>query len=274
MMSRLDAADVTRSLTALTAAKLTALDAFASIASTNSYLLAQPGPDAGCFRVAVADQQTAGRGRHDRRWISPPGSGLYLSLAYSFGAPPRQLSALTLALGVGIVRSLAALGIRDVQLKWPNDIVLADGKLGGILTEVHPSAKPGLTVVAGVGLNIAFSELLEYADGDEPALPATDLAAALNTLPERAQLAGTIVENLYDTMVRFEVQGLDEFAGDWRSLDWLAGRAVTVDMPDTRVHGTASGIDADGALIVERAEGPVRVVSGSIVVHSDARGST
>jgi BirA family biotin operon repressor/biotin-[acetyl-CoA-carboxylase] ligase len=173
---------------------------------------------------------------------------------------------------VGIVRSLAALGISGVRLKWPNDIVLNDGKLGGILTEVHPSAQPGLTVVAGVGLNIVFSEPLEYADGDEPALPATDLAAALETLPDRARLAGSIVEHLFDTLVRFEARGLDEFASAWQSLDWLAGRAVTVDMPTARVQGTAAGIDADGALIVDRAEGPVRVLSGSIVTHSRARG--
>jgi BirA family biotin operon repressor/biotin-[acetyl-CoA-carboxylase] ligase len=271
-MSKLDPTDVTGALTAHTAAKLTELEVFASIDSTNTYLLTQPGPDTGRFKVAVADRQTAGRGRHDRRWISPPGSGLYMSLAYNFAAPPRQLSALTLALGVGIVRSLAALGTTGVQLKWPNDIVLADGKLGGILTEVHPSAGSGLTVVAGVGLNVEFSQPLEYANGDEPALPATDLAAALEPLPERAELAGSIVENLFDTLVRFEVQGLDEFASEWRSLDWLAGRKVIVDMPGARISGVASGIDTDGALIVDRADGPVRVVSGSILTHSHARG--
>ena len=115
MMSQLDPTEVTGSLTAQTAARLTELEAFASIDSTNTYLLTQPGPGAGRFRVAVADRQTAGRGRHERRWMSPPESGLYLSLAYSFAAPPRQLSALTLALGVGIVRSLAVLGVRGVR---------------------------------------------------------------------------------------------------------------------------------------------------------------
>jgi BirA family biotin operon repressor/biotin-[acetyl-CoA-carboxylase] ligase len=251
---------------------LNELEAFASIASTNTYLLEQPGPDAGRFRVAVADRQTAGRGRHSRRWVSPPESGLYLSLAYSFAVPPRQLPALTLALGVGIASCLAGLGISGVQLKWPNDIVLADGKLGGILAEVHAAASPGLTVVAGVGLNVALSQPLDYAPGDVPALPATDLAAALEALPDRARLAGTIVESVFSTMVRFEAQGFDEFVRDWQRLDWLAGRAVTVDTAGAQVHGIASGIDADGALIVDRAEGRVRVVSGSIVTHRNARG--
>ena len=97
--------------------------------------MSQPPPGGRPFRVAIADQQTAGRGRHYRRWVSPPGAGLYMSFAYSFEDPPENLPSLTLAIGVGVIAALQEFNIEGVSLKWPNDIVALDGKLGGILTE-------------------------------------------------------------------------------------------------------------------------------------------
>ena len=153
-MSRPDAGEIRRFLGEAALARLEELEVFARIDSTNTYLLAQAAPAPGRFRVAMADEQTAGRGRQSRRWISPPGAGLYLSLAYTFVHVPRQLPALTLALGVGVIAALESYGDAAYQLKWPNDIIARDAKLGGILTEARSTAGDGVTVVAGVGLNV------------------------------------------------------------------------------------------------------------------------
>jgi BirA family biotin operon repressor/biotin-[acetyl-CoA-carboxylase] ligase len=144
------------------------LEVFSEIESTNSYLLDQPAPPPGRFRVAVADYQTAGRGRMDRTWHSPPSSGLCLSMAYTFRQVPAKLPGLTLALGIGAVEALRRLGISGIGLKWPNDIIAHDGKLGGILTEVRNSASDSVTVVAGIGLNVDLPTTMQVPDGFTP----------------------------------------------------------------------------------------------------------
>ncbi|MGB5255872.1 MAG: hypothetical protein WBN44_01345, partial [Woeseiaceae bacterium] len=93
------------------------LEVFSEIESTNSYLMQQPAPSAGRVGVAATDNQTAGRGRYGRRWRSPPGSGLCLSLAYTFSSRPENLPAMTLAVGLGVVNALQEHGVAGVQLK-------------------------------------------------------------------------------------------------------------------------------------------------------------
>ena len=109
-MSTLDASVIQDSLAEASLARLDQVEVFPTIASTNTHLLAQPAPAPGRSRAALADHQTAGRGRHNRRWLTPPGAGLCLSLAYTFADQPQQLPALTLAIGVGIVDALHGRG--------------------------------------------------------------------------------------------------------------------------------------------------------------------
>ena len=113
------------------------LEVFGEIDSTNSYLLNVPPPPAGRFRVAIAEHQTGGRGRMDRRWVSPAATGLCLSIAYTFTDTPSDLSCATLAVGIAIAEALEEIGILGIGLKWPNDLVFRGGKLGGILTELR-----------------------------------------------------------------------------------------------------------------------------------------
>jgi BirA family biotin operon repressor/biotin-[acetyl-CoA-carboxylase] ligase len=265
-MSEFEATDVRRPLTELTNAKLDKLEAFSSIASTSTYLLTQPAPAPGRFRVAIADHQTSGRGRHSRRWISPPESGLYLSLAYTFAEMPEHLPGLTLALGVAVVDALTILGVEGVSLKWPNDIVAQDCKLGGILTEVQSAASEGVTVVIGIGLNMHLREQIDFGAESVWAHRAVDLNAITDELPPRDLLAGTIIECVYASCVRFGALGFEEFAEEWRQQDWLMGREITVDMPDRQITGIAAGVDRDGALIVDNDTGKTRIISGSIVM--------
>lgn len=271
-MSRLDASAIRRPLSDYTIAKLDTLELFDEIASTNSYLLSQPAPAAGRCRVAIADHQTSGRGRHNRQWISHPGDALCLSLAYTFAETPRDLSALTLALGVGVVGALKWLGVSGVRLKWPNDIVALDGKLGGILTEVQSGQGEGVTVVAGIGLNIYVWDDVDFGAESDWAHAPVGLNCISDEMPTGELLAATVIENLCATLSDFEVSGLEAFREAWQQHDWLLGREVIVDMAGKHICGMAAGIDVDGALLVDTPGGLTRVVTGSIIL-ADATGA-
>jgi BirA family biotin operon repressor/biotin-[acetyl-CoA-carboxylase] ligase len=153
-MSRLDAEAIRASLGDHVLRRLERIEAFAAIESTNSYLMQEDPPAPGGFHVALTDNQTAGRGRHGRTWQSPPGAGLCLSVAYTFAAQPRNLSALTLAVGLGLIDALDRLGIGGIALKWPNDLIARDSNLGGILTESQALGGESGRVVSGVGRNV------------------------------------------------------------------------------------------------------------------------
>lgn len=269
-MSSLDASLISQQLRRRTNARLDTLEIFGSIDSTNSYLMARPAPAQGRFRVAIADHQTHGRGRHDRRWLSPQGSGLYLSLGYAFEDTPGHLPGLTLALGVAVVNALASLDISGISLKWPNDIVALGGKLGGILSEMQSGNTNGAVVVTGIGLNLDLPDRMDLDDDFGWAHKAVDVKTVAGGLPSRTDLAARIIDEFVSAIVRYERDGFEAFVDDWRRHDWLKGREVTVDTPGRQVTGTADGIDAEGALLVSNGPARMRIVSGSIVLANRA----
>lgn len=269
-MSRLDADRIRQPLSDLSAAALERLDVFASIGSTNSHLMAQPAPPAGRFRVAVADHQTSGRGRHDRRWVSAPGAGLCLSIAYTFERSAAEIEGLTLAVGVGTIGALRRLDIDGISLKWPNDIVALDGKLGGILTEVQAGGAGNATVVTGIGLNVSMRAPIELGAESRWAQRPVDLESVTDEPPARELLAGSLADALYHAFRRFDEVGLAGFVDEWRRHDWLLGREITVDMPGRRATGVAAGVDDRGVLLLDTAHGQVPVISGSITLANRA----
>ena len=260
-MHVLDAKSIRESITSVAAARLDILEVFSEIESTNSYLLEQPSPAPGRFRVVLADHQTAGRGRQDRTWQSPPSSGLCLSMAYTFGNVPDKLPSLTLALGIG-----------GISLKWPNDIIACDGKLGGILTEVQNGASNRVTVVAGVGLNVDLPDSMQLLDGPSWTNKIVDLKECTGNPPSREKLSVAVIERLFDCMVRFESDGFAPFQDSWEKYDWLKGKQVIVDTPDGRYCGIADGVDYDGALGIRTDENRRRIISGTISLP-DERGN-
>jgi BirA family biotin operon repressor/biotin-[acetyl-CoA-carboxylase] ligase len=273
-MSKLDVTDIQRPLAALANSRLEKIETFSSIASTNTYLLTQAAPAASQYRVAIADHQTSGRGRHDRRWISAPGAGLYLSFSYTFAKPPEQLPCLTLAIGVAVIHALQDLQVNGVGLKWPNDIVALNGKLGGILTEVHAGSADAVTVVTGIGLTVRLGENISFGSGSDWAHRAVDLTGITGEPPARELLAGTIVNKLYMAFSEFGNSGFAGFANEWQEYDWLRGKEITVDMSARQMTGIAAGVDDDGALLVDSKGGRERVISGSVVLAGPAEQSS
>ena len=266
-MISLDGETIIRSLDEAVATRLAGFDAFDEIESTNSYLMRQPGPPTGQFHIAITDNQTRGRGRHGRTWQSPPGSGLCVSIAYTFAKQPAQLSALTLAIGLGAAEALDDVGVSGVQLKWPNDLVADDGKLGGILTETQARQSGAITVVTGVGINVDLGKELDFGVETDWTRRVADLAGFTSSLPSRDELAVHVINGLCAVFAGFEDGGFERFAAGWSKRDWLRGRDLTIDTAQRQVTGVGAGIGNDGALLVDEGGGAVRrVTSGSVVM--------
>jgi BirA family biotin operon repressor/biotin-[acetyl-CoA-carboxylase] ligase len=246
-------------------------DCFEKIGSTSSWLTSDVIPGDGCCRVAIADEQMAGRGRRDKPWASPKGAGLWLSLAWTFEKLPERLPGLTLAIGVALAEALHELGA-DVRLKWPNDLIANDGKLGGILTEMQTQADRQRTVIVGVGINVDLPQTSVERIEAERAGRVTDLKACLDPLPERTALAATVIGALIRSIRRFAADGLSEADLEtWQRYDWLAGKRVTVRQEGrTGVSGTAWGVDTDGALLIRTSGQVRRALSGTVELQDSA----
>ena len=177
--------------------------------------------------IVIADHQTAGRGRLDRRWESPPGTALLVS----FVLPPNPI--LSLAAGVAAAE---ACGVGIVRLKWPNDLMLGGGKVGGVLVEATPTK-----AICGIGINLTW---------------APKGAARLNQ--DRDQL----LEKLRIELERWTSATADEVLARWRALSDTLGRRVRVELSGTAIEGIAEDIGPQGELIVDG-----RPVTFGSVIH-------
>lgn len=239
--------------------------------STNDYLYAAPMPTAGRPRVVFAELQHAGRGRRGRSWVAPFGTGLTFSIAWTFAEFPADLSALSLAMGVTVAESLRQAGATETMLKWPNDVVWRQRKLGGLLIQLKSEAGGAACVVVGLGLNLALPDGSRAALVTPAALPVADLTDAIgNRLPGRNELAARLALAMLAGLDEFGHRGFAPFEARWRSLDSLAGAPVRITQSGLVVDGIALGADRDGALRVD-VEGRIeRVLSGDVSVRPAA----
>ena len=245
------------------------LDVFTELDSTNAYLLDAPAPAPGNLTAALAEFQHAGRGRRGRTWNMPPGSGIALSVGWSFARTPGDLPALSLAAGVVTRRVIEALSGSAPVLKWPNDLIWNHRKLGGILVETAPRNAGACHVVVGIGLNVSMDGETLGNVGENPD-SAIDLKRMTNARPpSRNDLAAGLIAGYFEMFRTFEISGFRAYYAPFREADYLRWRPVTVtDGPD-RLSGTAEGVDSRGALILMTAGGTRRIVSGDVTVRPD-----
>lgn len=265
----LDPRMIRRRLTGPASRQLASLETIWTIDSTNAALLARREPPPGQFVALLAENQTAGRGRRGRSWLAPLGGAICLSIGYSFAQLPRELGALSLAVGVCALRALRRCGISAAGLKWPNDLIAGDSKLGGILIEMRAESAGPIHVVIGVGINVAVSGALRSrvsATGTNP----TDLTALGIAEPDRNLIAAALLDELMIGLQEFARSGLESFGAEWRRADTLRGRDVAVLLADRQTRGVARGIDAAGALIVETPRGLTRFVAGEVSVRAQS----
>jgi BirA family biotin operon repressor/biotin-[acetyl-CoA-carboxylase] ligase len=244
---------------------LSGVEVLFEIDSTNTYLYEAAPPPPGHPRVAFAEIQSAGRGRRGRSWLAPFGSGLTFSLAWTFAETPAGLPALGLAMGVAVAETLRDLGAAEVRLKWPNDVVWHQRKLGGLLLQLRSESGGQASVVTGLGLNLSLQVEARARLAGEAALPVADLAEAMaGQVVGRNVLAGTLAAAMLAALEEFGRRGFAEFASRWAALDALAGARVRIEQGAEVVEGDACGTDAEGALLVEVAGQIRRFRSGDV----------
>ena len=239
-----------------------------SIPSTNSWLLDRRNPVPGTTELCLAEYQSAGRGRRGRTWLAPPGAALTFSLSWTFREVPPDFGALSLCLGVCALRVLKSLEVEGVALKWPNDLLVGEGKLGGVLIELRAEATGPACVIVGIGVNVALGpQVLEQIA--QTGTTATDLVGAGLAQPSRNALAAALTSACVRGLRQYEREGLKPFIEEWHAADALRGRAVVVSAVDGTSRGVARGIDLHGALLVETPDGVKRFISGDVTVRAD-----
>ncbi len=236
-------------LSASSAERLRALEVFRDIDSTSDHLKrSRPSHESGYFSVCVAEWQSAGRGRCGRRWVSPYGTNLYLSFAAQISEATLGAGGLSLAVAVAVADALQACGVEDAGLKWPNDVFYQGRKLAGILLDLTGESGGPYQVVVGVGINLRVSARAAR----EIDQPWADLSQSVVKI-DRNHLAGLIIESLVRAVDLFKQHGLRAFTKDWERLDLVSGRTVELHHEqESMIKGVARGIDARGALLIER----------------------
>ena len=257
----LDPALILGALSAAGRQRLARLQIHEQIDSTNDRLMAEAAQQAPSGSLCLAERQTAGRGRRGRIWVSPFGSNLYLSVLWRYPVGPAALGGVSLAAGATVAGVLNRCGVAGLGLKWPNDLLWRHRKFGGLLLEVAGEAQGPSHLVVGLGLNLR----LEPDQGQAIDQPWVDLREALGGRPPgRNCLAAALIEGLLEMLERYGQVGLKPFLDEWARFDLLCGQRVRLQLGERLIDGDYAGIEPDGALRLDTADGPLRFHSGEV----------
>jgi BirA family biotin operon repressor/biotin-[acetyl-CoA-carboxylase] ligase len=236
------------------------LDVVETTGSTNADLLARhaAGEDID-GAVLIAEHQSAGRGRNGRAWSTPPRSQIALSVGIAAaGVPAKAWGWVPLLTGIAVVDAVRATTGVDAKLKWPNDIVVGEGKLAGILAEV---AAPDPVIVVGLGLNVTLTE------DEAPDQRATSLLMLGSTMLDRSALLDAVLAELSARIHRWRSAGGPDalLVEDYRRLSSTLGTRVRATLPgDGEIVGVATDLDESGQLIIDTGTQTVAVSAGDI----------
>ena len=232
------------------------------IDSTNQYLLDRlAGLQSG--DACVAEYQQAGRGRRGRKWISPFGANLYISMYWRLEQGPAAAIGLSLVIGIVMTEVLRDLGADQVRVKWPNDLYLNDRKLAGILVELTGKTGDAAQIVIGAGVNLAMRNA-QAGDINQGWINLQEAGVRI----DRNVLAARLITELRSALHCFEQEGLTPFLARWEVLDNFIDRPVKLIIGEKEIFGISRGIDSQGALLLEQ-DGVVKPwVGGEISLRS------
>jgi BirA family biotin operon repressor/biotin-[acetyl-CoA-carboxylase] ligase len=232
--------------------RVTPLEVLLTVDSTNRHVAEQTANLPGTTHVCVAEVQNAGRGRRGRSWVAPFGTGVCMSMSWQFVEAPPTFSALSLAVGVAAVRAFRRLGVQGVGLKWPNDLIWEQRKLGGILIEMRGESAGPAQVVIGLGINMRMPAPVRLMLAEQQAALIADVHEIMRErTPRRNSLIAMLAEEITKMLQTFGQRGFEPFVDEWRRLDTLADAPVRVMSGTETTLGRARGVELDGTLLVD-----------------------
>lgn len=247
-----------------TAACISKLDIFHSLPSTNSFMLDQVTPEfrqpRDGFNICLAEMQTSGRGSRGRNWISPFGHNVYMSVLKEFPGGAKSVGGLSLAIGLGLARTLMRFGVADIGLKWPNDLLIRSKKVAGILLDIKGEAFDACYVVIGIGVNLKVSAT-QMAMVEQPWTSMIDHGFKIE---KRNEFVGALIASTVDVIDQFQRTGFEKFVAEWSSLDLSRGRQIELRSRAGTYSGIGAGVDKGGGLLVQTARGVELFESGEV----------
>ena len=229
--------------------------AFDSIDSTNAEALRAIDQGQASPFIVLAERQTAGRGRRGRRWASPFAENIYYSLVLRIEGGMRQLEGLSLVVGLAVMHTLRELGISAAGLKWPNDVLVGQKKIAGILLELVGDPADVCHVVLGVGINVNM-QVTEEVDQQW-----TSMRLQSGKVFDRNLLVAELGLMLQKYLSRHQAGGFSAIQAEWEQNHLWQGRAVSLIAGVTHIDGEVLGIDSQGALRL-KVDGVEKVFSG------------
>lgn len=217
--------------------------------------------------VCIAEAQPAGRGRRGKHWVATPFRNLMMSLGWVYESWPREMTGLSAAAGISLIKALKEIGIEGVGMKWPNDLVFDGRKLGGILIDITGESGGQCAIVIGVGINAHIDD----SDGRDIDQPWTDLGRMCKRDVDRNELAAACLSGLCRLLESFPKTGFQPWREKWTEVDVLTGEEVSLCTPENgaRIHGVVTGIDSGGALMVDvQGRGKRAFLSGEVSVRA------
>lgn len=238
---------------------------FDEIDSTNQWLINHlPNKDENEF-LCVAESQTSGRGRSGRHWVSPSNSNIYMSFSYRSAIKRRDMSALSLIVGLALVRVLKNKGVSGVGLKWPNDVLLNGKKLAGMLIEAKVK-QDCLYFVIGVGININMSADTVI----ESDIGWIDLSSKGVGLADRNELIALFYNECSSLVSSFLNDGFAALRDEWISCDQFFGKEIQIiDQGMVMLTGKSLGVDDGGCLLVQSGSSVKKIITGDVSLRSN-----
>jgi len=215
---------------------------FDSIDSTNAEALRAIERGRAAPLLVLAERQTAGRGRRGRKWVSPFAENVYYSLVLRIEGGMRQLEGLSLVVGLAVMQALRELGVSAAGLKWPNDVLVGQKKIAGILLELVGDPADVCHVVLGVGINVNMQMT------DEVDQQWTSMRLETGKVFDRNQMVAVLSEKLQGYLHRHQVEGFSAIQSEWEQNHLWQGRAVSLIAGVNQIDGEVLGIDKQGAL--------------------------
>jgi len=243
-----------------------AIHFFKEITSTNdvAFELARNGALDGT--VVIADSQTDGRGRLQRKWISPPGLNLYISVILRPVIPAKDAPLFTLVSSVALAETIRNEGANP-SIKWPNDIFIEGKKVAGVLTEMQTKGDQAEFVVVGIGVNINMKKENLNKEMREIAEIATSIGEATGRKIDRSAFTAGLINNLEKWYKKFQMQGRKSIIEEWMKMCGTINRRVKVKFNEKEIEGIACRVDENGYLVLRKDDGTIEtIVAGDVIV--------